>query len=404
MVALNLMDFKFVLLVFLALQSLPLFQAQSDPVLIRPILTPSTTPKKLVEGQIVSTESELCVSFPGRPDLCADVWEPVCDMDENLTYANCCEAKRENISDVMVGSCCGGCEVFGASSEEMMGPASEILELRSRKLLQRNSKNSTDSSEDEGEALKDFLSFAGVVEDTGEDVPIGVVFEGLVGMDNRVQIEETSTYPFSAIGRLESGCTGFLVGPRHVLTSAHCLYSLGEWLETQKFTPGQNNVTRPFKEVDWYAIQVASEWYANQSAVEYDYGMVFLTEDVGNLTGFWEFGSACNRSNLPLNLIGYPTDLNPQGAQYLASCGNVEYNCTKRTFLHSCDTFAGMSGGPMFLYQLNDKSEPLFKVRGIHFGSSSQEALNLGLTITPEMEEDIKRWIAEDVKPSILGD
>lgn len=229
--------------------------------------------------------------------------------------------------------------------------------------------------------------------------------------DNRLQLggvnSRITTWPWRAIvnfnyGGSNSGCSGSMIGPRHVVTAAHCINSSGtnnffaftvsserggSQFLNQASMPGCPNLVCPnIGATYWYF--TPSQW--RQSGVsnreQYDIGIIVLPARLGDQTGWMGYWYApisalntvskysrgypsCNAFAGGVQRIDDPADPNacPTCTTDLTICRpnhlygdaarcsignatNVDGSGYNRNFRMSCDGSAAMSGSPLYLY------------------------------------------------------
>ncbi len=241
------------------------------------------------------------------------------------------------------------------------------------------------ASEDVQRALKGAAMDPAFLDENGE------ASRQVLNGDDRVQITSTKKYPFRTFGLLQSEgtdgafgtCSATLIGPKTIVTAAHCLYNhdKGGWNKDFLFAPGLNGMDdAPFGVVSWEDAYILQGYIDNYqgfygSVVPWDLGVVILDQPIGDQVGWLGFGHVPNLGDFDANIIGYPGD-KPAGTMWRATCNVTAADVEELNLFYDCDTYPGSSGSSIYDYNPQTKER---LVVGVNVAET--ETYNIGVRL-----------------------
>jgi V8-like Glu-specific endopeptidase len=200
------------------------------------------------------------------------------------------------------------------------------------------------------------------VRDIGEasfGAPPGL--EAIIGVDNRVQINNTAVYPWRAHASLLITAadnsqwigTGWFIGPHTLMTAGHVVHIKNSgvegrdgWVKRITVMPGRNANSLPYGSVVSTSFRSVVGWTVNGDQ-NYDYGAIIIPTNLGTTTGWFGFGVWSDAELVAAtgNISGYPGD-KPAGTQWYHARKVVSVDARK--VYYDIDTMGGQSGSAVY--------------------------------------------------------
>ncbi len=305
--------------------------------------------------------------------------------DPNRTQLQAGGAIRAEYTDAVTGTRCVGHFADAPdlrlqfTTADFGFPLSFYVDAREDTVLLVATPDGTFHCNDDSLGLNPALSFedpqagayniwVGTYAETGSDFPLAEL--GITELDPRIQsleraffghddrvIIDATTAPWNMIGFVdlsEANCTGTLIGPATVVTSAHCIAENGEITTPPvEFLAGfQNGEFVARSGVSGFHV---APGYLDGEQEGTDYAFIYLTDPIGEQLGWMDVGVLTPTEVSELQ-AGRGPDILQAGYSYdqqgvltgNLDCPFIELG-GENTLIHQCDTLQGDSGSPLFI-------------------------------------------------------
>jgi V8-like Glu-specific endopeptidase len=238
----------------------------------------------------------------------------------------------------------------------------------------------------------------------------GVLGESVIGVDGRVRITPTTSYPWRTICKVyitfPNGATGWgsaaIIDNYHILTAGHCVHSQasGGWATSLEVVPAEDSGYMPYNHAWGTHMRSYSGWTVSQMP-EHDWAVVTLDRNVGAYTGW--MGRTTNPTlswyTSIFNTAGYPGDRDSGANMYFDS----DNGCLADEYRHwyAMDTYGGQSGSPVWYYDGANRY-----IASIHaYGDFDPPwNCNSGTRLNQDKYDRIITWLGSDTPPTDYAD
>ena len=240
----------------------------------------------------------------------------------------------------------------------------------------------------------------------------------VIGKDDRQRIRNTGFVPWRMICALRihaaggtSVGTGWMIGPRTVLTAGHCiLHDRMGALERIEVIAGRDGEAEPHGRIEVPAARtdVHPRWRTGREP-DRDVGVLHLDTELGRSTGWFATAMAADEAleGVLMNVAGYPYEvevnafgeqLDPPrviGGRELWWNSDGLSSAEDERIFYATDTSGGQSGGPVWT-STDQGGMPIglgIHAYGIGRASVGDQARNSAVRIDQDLADRITDWI-----------